>query len=364
MSIHTILEAISSEYVGLSPNQLLKIAKEQGSNITRKQVDEFLNQKGVVSDTLPVDKKHGHIFSFEPQMNIQMDLVDMSKYYRANKGYKWILMIIDVFTRKGYGYPLKNKGVKAVYDALNHFFENEFIPHSIMSDNGSEFMNKRVQELFNKNDINHFTTTPNDHTPLGVVDRFIQTLKVKINRYFTQNNTTKWIDLFDNFIMSYNNTPHTGILDILPSEAHKELNRIHLSIENISKMKRHIDLRNRRQSKFNVGDRVRILLRVSKLGRRATEPRYTRGIFTIQEIKRNRTVLEGVKEKIPLKWLAKVNRNESRDTNKKDAVGEVNQFMRRTRALQREGLVDTQTDTARLIRKATELRERRNRYEL
>ena len=129
-------------------------------------------------------------------------------------------------------------------------------------------------------------------------------------------------------------------------------------------MNRHIDLRNRRQSKFNVGDRVRILLRVSKLGRRATEPRYTRGIFTIQEIKRNRTVLEGVKEKIPLKWLAKVSRNENSDTSKSDAVGEVNQFMRRTRALQREGLVDTQTDTARLKRKATEPRERRNRYEL
>ena len=360
-----ILEEIYNEYVGLSHNQLYQIAKARDPTISRKDVDEFMkSRKSSLENIGKVDDRKGHIFAFSPKMNIQMDLVDMSKYSRQNSGFKWILVIIDVFTRKGYGYPLKNKGEKAVYDALNHFFENEFIPHSITSDNGKEFMNKKVQALFNKHDTNHFTTTSGDHTPLGIVDRFILTLKLKINRYFERQNTVRWVDLFDNFLNSYNNTPHSGILNFKPIEAHKEPYNVNISVENMNKMVRHIKIRDERKKNFNVGDRVRILLRVSKLGRRATEPRYTRGIFIIKELLPNHAILDGVKEKIPLKWLARVPADFIDDVPERNAVNEVNKIMRQTRALQREGLVSNQNETVELRRSMNEPRARRNRYEL
>jgi hypothetical protein len=64
-------------------------------------------------------KIKGRIVAFKPFERLQVDLLDMSMFSRQNKGFRWILIAIDIFTRQGYGLPLKTKRANDVRDGFN-----------------------------------------------------------------------------------------------------------------------------------------------------------------------------------------------------------------------------------------------------
>jgi hypothetical protein len=51
-----------------------------------------------------------------------MDIFVMEKYNKSNKGYGYILAIVDVFSRKAYAYPMKHKALEDTTEALTKFF--------------------------------------------------------------------------------------------------------------------------------------------------------------------------------------------------------------------------------------------------
>jgi hypothetical protein len=90
----------------------------------------------------------------------------------------------------------------------------------LISDNGSEFINNEFQKNLNQSKIQHQTAEPGYHPTLGVVDAFSKNVKNALFRYFTEYDTTKWIDVLDTVIDNYNNTPHSGIANYAPNEVH------------------------------------------------------------------------------------------------------------------------------------------------
>ncbi len=70
-----------------------------------------------------------------------MDLADMQEWQASNNGYKYILVIVDVFSRYAWAFPLKDKTAAAVWDAFSSEAA-EGRPHAIWVDRGSEFYNK------------------------------------------------------------------------------------------------------------------------------------------------------------------------------------------------------------------------------
>jgi len=99
----------------------------------------------------------GKIVSYRPLSLIQMDIFDMQNYTRTNKGYKYILCIIDVFTRKVWTYVMKKKDNDNVQESFKKFLQQSDIqnntPTILMSDNDSTFINKSFQEILEKNKI-------------------------------------------------------------------------------------------------------------------------------------------------------------------------------------------------------------------
>ena len=78
------------------------------------------------------------------------DLVHMQKLSRWNRGYKYLLMVLDIFSKYGWIVPLKNKSRVAVTDAFSEIFKGDRKPKYLWIDRGKEFYNKNLQDLLKK----------------------------------------------------------------------------------------------------------------------------------------------------------------------------------------------------------------------
>ena len=79
------------------------------------------------------------------------DLVAMQQFSKWNKGYKYLLMVIDVFSKYGWIVPLKNKQGDTFREAFQSIFKDRRKPDYLWTDKGTEFYNKHVKDLLAKN---------------------------------------------------------------------------------------------------------------------------------------------------------------------------------------------------------------------
>ena len=79
------------------------------------------------------------------------DLVDMSPYSRSNSGYKYLLTVIDVFSKYGWIVPLKTKTGKEVAMAFPELFTDNALPSRLWTDRGTEFYNQQVKRVLTAN---------------------------------------------------------------------------------------------------------------------------------------------------------------------------------------------------------------------
>ncbi len=168
----------------------------------------------------------------------QMDLMEMIPYANINKGYKYILTCIDVFTRIARAEPLKAKDAVHVSEAIENMFKkSKDKPRSIQTDLGKEFYNKSVSQLFKKNNIRHYSV--HSQFKAALVERFNRTLREKLNRFFTHHGNKVWYSVLPELIKTYNNTPHRGLngkrpIDIDHSLSHW-LSQENVHVKNIPK---------------------------------------------------------------------------------------------------------------------------------
>ena len=121
------------------------------------------------------------------------DLVEMQSFSRKNKGYKYILIIIDVIRKFGWAIPLKTKTGLEVTKAFQHLWETVPTPHKLWTDKGKEFYNRHMKELLKKNNVELYSTENEEKS--CVVERWNRTIKRTMWKYFTANNTQNYIDV-------------------------------------------------------------------------------------------------------------------------------------------------------------------------
>ncbi|CAF2171613.1 unnamed protein product [Rotaria magnacalcarata] len=103
--------------------------------------------------------KTPHTVAFAKSNVWQSDLADLSQYSRYNNNHKFILFVIDVYTRKAYARPLKDKSGKTVADSLLTIFkENGSPPGLLMTDLGKEYLNQNVSELLKAYSVRQYQT--------------------------------------------------------------------------------------------------------------------------------------------------------------------------------------------------------------
>ena len=120
------------------------------------------------------------------------DLVEMGKFSKWNKGIKYLLMVIDVFSKFGWIEPLKDKRGESVTKAFEKIFTSSCRhPHLLWMDRGLEFYNSNVKRLLKEHDITLYSTENEEKS--SVVERWNQTIKPRLWKMFSANNNTIFI---------------------------------------------------------------------------------------------------------------------------------------------------------------------------
>jgi len=174
----------------------------------------------------------------------QADLVEMITYSKKNKGYKYILCVIDCFTKFAWALPLKSKTGKEVSNVMSKILLNRS-PKLLQLDNGKEFYNSSFDTLMKKYNIHKYSTFSN--MKACIVERFNRTLKEKMFREFTARGSHEWISILALLINEYNNSKHKTI-GMSPKQADENPTSVRIKQRKIINVK----------TKFNVGDNVRI----------------------------------------------------------------------------------------------------------
>ena len=105
----------------------------------------------------------------------QADLIDVSNLARYNNRHRYILLVIDVFSKFIWAVSVKTKSGKDVTDAIKRILKPPNIPNNIQTDMGTEFYNKHFRELMEKLNINHYSTFSS--TKAAIAERAIRTIK-------------------------------------------------------------------------------------------------------------------------------------------------------------------------------------------
>ena len=139
----------------------------------------------------------------------QADLVDMSAYARYNNGYKYLLTIIDIFSKYAWVIPTRTKSGKDVADAMKTVLKKGRVPRKLHVDQGKEFYNHEFKALMQRYGITLYSTFSN--LTASICERFSRTLKGKMWKQFSLRGTFKWMDIVNDLLLDYNNTKHRTI---------------------------------------------------------------------------------------------------------------------------------------------------------
>ena len=212
----------------------------------------------------------------------QLDLIDMQSFARYNKGFKHILVGIDVFSRYGFAQPVKSKRGKDILEAFQTM-TSERSPQYVQTDKGKEFLNTTFQDYLKKKNISFFVSE-NDDIKCSIAERFNGTLQGKLWKYFTHNNTYRYIDVLPDLVYSYNHTTHKT-LSIPPALVNEDIES-NLFYKLYDSPSKHKPSSSFRRTVLKKGDKVRILKR-KKTFNRGYEPNWSEEIFTVDQILRD-----------------------------------------------------------------------------
>jgi len=204
-----------------SVQKLYDQARLQSSIVTLNEVRDWLS--GELAYTLHkparINFERNPILVCAVDEQWQADLVDMQEFSKSNDGFKYILTVIDLFTKYAWAIPLKDKSAPSVVKAFETVFIDR-VPTKLQTDQGKEFDNKTLGALLKKNHIQYFTSK-NPKTKCAVVERFNRTLKTRMFRYFTAKGTRRYIDVLEQLIASYNESFHRTI-KMRPNDATRD----------------------------------------------------------------------------------------------------------------------------------------------
>ena len=135
----------------------------------------------------------------------------MSSLSKHNDGYKFLLTVIDCFSKFAWAIPLQNKNGQTLLAALKLLLERAHPrkPNRLQTDKGKEFLNKPVQDFLTENAIHHFSSESDQKA--AMVERFNRTLKTRMWKYYTAQNTYRYLDALDDLVYGYNHAKHRTI---------------------------------------------------------------------------------------------------------------------------------------------------------
>ena len=173
-----------------------------------------------------------------------VDLADMQLISKYNRGLRYLLCAIDLFSKYAFVVPLKDKKGTTIVNAFQSILDNsKRKPNKIRVDQGSEFYNTHFKKWLKDNNIEMYSTYNEGKSVIP--ERFIRTLKNKIYKHMTAISKNVYFNVLNDIVDEHNNAYHKTI-KIKP-----------IDIKNGS-FAEYNEESNKKEPKFKVNDHVRI----------------------------------------------------------------------------------------------------------
>ena len=172
-----------------------------------------------------------------------VDLADMQSLSKYDKGIKYLLCAIDLFSKYAWVISIKDKKGTSIVNAFQKIISEGRKPNKIWVDQGSEFYNKSFKDFLKINNIEMYSTYNEGKSV--VAERFIRTLKNKFFKHMTAIQNNIYFDMLDDSYNKYNNTVYRTI----------KMKPIEVTNDSFAKYN---EESNKRSPKYKVGDHVRI----------------------------------------------------------------------------------------------------------
>ena len=193
----------------------------------------------------------------------------MQSLSRKSKGIKYLLRAIDLYSKYAFVVPLKDKKGISIANAFNKIIkQSNKKPNKIWVDQGGEFYNNVFKNWLSDNDIIMYSTCNEGKSV--VAGRFIRTLKNKLYKHMAATGKNVYYDVLDDVVNEFNNTKHSTI-KMKPIDVGDNNKRVY------------VDEHNEKDSRFKVGDRVRIS-RYKNIFAKGYTPNWSTEIFIVDKI--------------------------------------------------------------------------------
>ena len=139
-------------------NTFYKYVKQQFPTVKKVDIIKFLHKNDAYTVHFPKRqvKKFRRILLKGIRYQFNMDLVDLQAFAKENSGYKYILNIIDCFTKFVWSFKLKRKTGQILSKVFDKFFKKHR-PQKLEIDLGKEFWNAQTMRVLEKYGIQYFT---------------------------------------------------------------------------------------------------------------------------------------------------------------------------------------------------------------
>ena len=247
MSQYETLSDLFNQYPWRTPSKFIPLAKRYGFK-NEVMVKEFLKKKAFHDQKL---KKPAYLPIYSSSKNeYQFDTVFLNRIP--------FLLAINVNTRKAYAYRMKSKNSAEVLNALTKLFESTDVK-TLVSDQDPAYLSSDVLTYLKSKNINYRTTEDNNHNVLGIINRFVRTIRdlsIK-NKNLDEHRVLRIID-------NYNNSPHSSLDGKTPNSITEDDEDEYIQ-QKSAETKEITD-----KIDFEIGDRFRVINDKNKLGKHRT----------------------------------------------------------------------------------------------
>ena len=179
-----------------------------------------------------------------------IDLADMIDYKISNnKGFRYIFVIIDNYSKYLWAIPLENKKSQTITNEfMNIVSTSKRRPLKLESDRGAQWYSSIFQNLLKAKNIHHYCRFT-DKGP-GIAERVIRTIGNLLKKPVFFAGNANWLSELPSVIKQYNNNIHSST-KMTPNQASKKSNerKVYSNLQ---------DRRVRQKPKFKIGQLVRI----------------------------------------------------------------------------------------------------------
>lgn len=204
-------------------DKFYKLVQDKGLNVSRRAVDAWLKNQQIRQLQAPTKytKTIRSTLLDRPRQQLGVDLVDLTKWADGNN--KWLLNVIDLFTKKLWSRAMPDKNANTVLKYMKEIIKDVGeLPTTLRSDNGSEFISDPWKKYFNDIGVKLVYSAPHKPVSNGQVERVNQVIKRLIKKQRLQGNM-KWSSYLQQLVNNYNSTEQATI-KMPPDEAEQKEN--------------------------------------------------------------------------------------------------------------------------------------------